>query len=130
MGTEKEVAAFVERVAKRLSETPHAPQAGRHRAAFVALRPLIEGALASGCTMKATWATLRDEQKLSMSYQTFRMHCRQAGLGRKGPGSSDRPGPSRSPACPHAQAVAPNASDAQQVGFRHVRVPRKRDIYG
>ena len=80
MRTDKEVAAFVERVVKRLSDAPHAPQNGRHRVAFVALRPLVAGALASGCTIKAAWATLRDEEKLAMSYQTFRTYCRRAGL--------------------------------------------------
>jgi hypothetical protein len=32
-------------------------------------------------TMKATWAALREEKKISMSYQTFRMHCWRAGIG-------------------------------------------------
>ena len=36
-----------------------ASHSGRHRAAFTALRPLIEGALARGYTIKATWAALR-----------------------------------------------------------------------
>src|SRR4029078_11846192 len=81
MGTEKEVAAFLERVGNRLENSTGASRSGRHRAAFIALRPLIEGALAGGYTMKDVWSTLRDEKKLSMSYQPFRMHCRRAALG-------------------------------------------------
>jgi len=80
MSTEEELAAFLQRIDKRLSEGPGGPHSGRHRAAFIALRPLIEGALASGFTMKATWAALREEKKLSMSYQTFRTHCSRAGI--------------------------------------------------
>ena len=78
---DKEVAAFLERIGKRLSESPGASRSGKHRVAFTALRPLIDGALASGYTMKATWAALREEKRLAMSYQTFRVLCRRAGIG-------------------------------------------------
>lgn len=134
MGTEKEVEAFVQRIGKRLNESPRAPHGGRHRAAFIALQPFIEGALAHGYTMKTTWAALREEKKLSMSYQTFRTHCRRAGIGQPmqapAPASHPRPEPLRS-----ASAVAPRPgptapADGQQRGFRHERVPRKDDIYG
>lgn len=78
---EKEVAAFLERLNKRLSDRPGPWHSGKHRAAFTALRPIIDAALNRGCTMKATWATLREEKKLSMSYETFRAYCRRAGIG-------------------------------------------------
>jgi hypothetical protein len=127
MRTDKEVAAFVERVVKRMSDAPHAPQNGRHRAAFVALRPLIAGALAGGCTIKAAGATLRDEKKLAMSYQTFRMHCRRAGVA----SSAEALGTelSRSAKTPAQIRPAVPAETAQRE-FRHERVPRKKDIYG
>lgn len=76
---DKKVVAFLERMAKRLSESG-ASHSGRHRATFTALRPLIEHALAQGYTMKATWAALREEKELAMSYETFRMHCWRAGI--------------------------------------------------
>ena len=77
MDTEDEVAAFLELLDKRMSDSG-AP--GRHRVAFIALRPLIESLLAKGHTMKSAWASLRAEKKLAMNYQTFRMYCWRAGL--------------------------------------------------
>lgn len=134
MEEEKELAAFLARIGKRLSESSGAPHSGRHRAAFVALRPLIEGALAHGYTMKVTWAALREEKKLSMSYQTFRMHCQRAGLGQHpldaAPASQRRPGSLSSPDAGSVRRGASGPGDDQERGFRHERVPRKGDIYG
>lgn len=81
MSADGELEAFLKRIGERLADSPGASNSGRHRAAFIALRPLIEGALASGFTMKATWTALREEKKISMSYQTFRVHCWRAGIG-------------------------------------------------
>ena len=78
---EKKLGAFLERLGKRLSDSPGASYRGKHRVAFTALRPLIDAALGLGYTMKVTWATLREEERLSMSYETFRLHCRRAGIG-------------------------------------------------
>jgi hypothetical protein len=108
MSTEREVAAFLQRIDKWLADSPGGAHRGRHRAAFIALRPLIEGALASGFTMKATWAALREEKKISMSYQTFRMHCWRAGIGGR------------------SGAVSPSEETPQV--FRHGRAPRRGDI--
>jgi hypothetical protein len=127
MGTEKEVAAFVERIGKRLSETVRPQKRERNRTAFIALRPFIEGALASGYSIKTIWATLRDEQKLAMSYQTFRTYCRRAGVALKAEArGTERP---RSGAAP-AQTRTSLPADTAHRGFRHERVPRKKDIYG
>jgi Family of unknown function (DUF5338) len=115
MKTDNEVTAFAEYMAKRLGESPTASRRGKHRVAFIALEPLIEGALVRGYTMKGTWAALREQGRLSMSYQAFRSHCRRAGL----------PAPT---SAAHAQGPAP--SSAPERGFRHERVPRKKDIYG
>lgn len=127
MGTEKEVTAFVERIGKRVSESPRPRRRERNRAAFIALRQFIVGALASGYTIKTIWATLRDEKKLAMSYQTFRTHCRRAGVVLK----SDAAGPelSRSGIAP-AQSRPAALADLAHREFRHERVPRKKDIYG
>ena len=81
MKTGKDIDAFLERIGKRLNESPRASHSGKHRAAFTALRPVIEATLAQGYTMMATWDSLREEKKLSMSYETFRTHCRRAGIG-------------------------------------------------
>ena len=131
---EKELEAFLERMRERLSDKPGASHTGKHRAAFTALRPLIEGALAHGYTMKVTWAALREEKKLSMSYQAFRMFCQRAGIGRPqrsaaSPAQS-RPDPLRASGAIATGSGAARPTDASERGFRHERVPRKRDIYG
>ena len=118
MKTDSEVTAFREYMAKRLGESPTASRRGKHRVAFLALRPLIEDALVRGYTMKGTWAALREQGRLSMSYQAFRSHCRREGL-------------AASTSAGHAQGPAPtSAAREPQTGFRHDRVPRKKDIYG
>jgi hypothetical protein len=80
MATEEELDAFLKRIDERLRDSPGASHRGKHRTAFIALRPFIERALAHGHTFRATWAVLREERRLSMSYQTFRLHCRRAGI--------------------------------------------------
>jgi Family of unknown function (DUF5338) len=87
---EKKVAAFLERIGERLRDSPGALRSGKHRVAFTALRPFIDGALAGGYTMRTTWAALREEKRVSMSYETFRMHCRRAGIG-AGSGAASPP---------------------------------------
>lgn len=97
---EKKLGAFLERLAKRLSDSPGASHSGKHRVAFTALRPLIDAALGRGYTMKIIWETLREEERLSMSYETFRLHCRRAGIGARS-GATSPPeqagGPRRTP---------------------------------
>lgn len=127
MATEKELQAFVERVAKQASR-------GRsHRATFVALRSLIEGALAAGYPMKTTWEALRAEGRLTMSYETFRAHCRKASLS----GSARPQGGAAAQA--HGQSLARSAPtlaasreplDAQPRTFQHSAVPATKKIYG
>ncbi len=55
---------------------------GRHGAAFLALKPDITQGLQAGYSMRAVWQLLRGEQKIQMNYDTFRAHCRKAGLSR------------------------------------------------
>lgn len=134
MKTRNDIDTFLERIGKRLRESPGASHSGKHRAAFTALRPLIEATLAEGYTMMATWSALREEKELSMSYETFRMHCRRAGIaqGVRTPAPSLHPGP-ESPRPASAAAARPGTAgpgDTPQRGFRHERVPRKGDIYG
>ena len=127
MTTENELAAFVERVAKRASLK------GSHRAVFVGMRPLIERALDAGHSMKATWEVLHAEAKVTMTYETFRAHCRKAGLGH----AASRPGGARARADrQRIVASAPPQTPPQERadegprGFRHSRVPQKKKIYG
>lgn len=103
----KELAAFLERIEKRMSESGTSHR-GRHRVAFTALQPLTEHAVALGYTMKAVWAALRDENELSMTYETFRAYCRRAGIG--------------------ARTAATNLAEEAPRGFRGGRGSRKGDL--
>jgi hypothetical protein len=133
MDTDKEITAFVDRITKRQNDNPKASQRGRHRAAFIALRPAVEYALSRGHTLKAIWETLRDEHKASMTYETFRNYCRRAGLG-QGTGGDVVARAAPSALIPAASATPParpqQPDETRPRGFQHERVPRKKDIYG
>jgi hypothetical protein len=113
------------------------------------VRPLIEGALQGGHTLKATWESLREEGKLSMTYESFRRYCRAMGVGSGPPASSGEhaqahqrnaadssvvQGAQTSPPRESVQPAAPAARSSPAVNgprsFRHERVPRKDKIYG
>lgn len=134
MKTDSDTEAFLEYIGKRLSENPRASHSGKHRAAFTALRTLIEAALAQGYTMRATWSALREKKQLSMSYETFRTHCRRAGILQAAhtaaPGGHPRPEPPPPAGPPAARPTIIGPANAAARGFRHERVPRKKDIYG
>ena len=131
MKTDSDTEAFLEYIGKRLSENPRASHSGKHRAAFTALRTLIEAALAQGYTMRATWSALREKKQLSMSYETFRTHCRRAGIGEaQAPVPQLRPDVARSADPAPGRPAASASSDVPHHVFRHERVPRKKDIYG
>lgn len=131
-----EVAAFIARVGEHLKHQAKASLTSKHRAAFLALRPIVQGALASGYTMKATWATLRADGKMSMTYETFRLHCGRAGLGRapreikrvhhrdqrEERALSGKGGPPRDPLQGRSYEGTP--------AFHHERIPRKNQICG
>ena len=85
----KEVAAFIASMERRMRD-PSAPARGRHWAAFLAVQPLVEAALARRHTMKATWSELREQGKVSMTYESFRSYCRKAGLTKR---RRDQPNP-------------------------------------
>lgn len=125
MATEKETMAFVERVAGRASSR------NSYRAAFLALRPLIEGAIVAGYSMKTTWETLRAEGKLTMTYETFRVHCRKAGLGHATQEPARvRPATDKQPRTAVKPTAAEKRPDAQSSAFQHNAVPQKSEIYG
>jgi hypothetical protein len=134
MKTDTDSEAFLEYIGKRLSENPRASHSGKHRAAFTALRTLIEAALAQGYTMRATWSALREKKQLSMSYETFRTHCRRAGMRQAvqtaAPAMRTRSEPPRPASSAAARLGTVGPADPTERGFRHERVPRKKDIYG
>jgi Family of unknown function (DUF5338) len=134
MKTQEDIDAFLGRIRKRFGEKPGASHSGKHRAAFTVWRPVIEATLAEGFTMMAAWDMLREEKELSMSYETFRSHCRRAGIGQAvqaaAPATHPRPEPPRPAGAPAARPGTSGLSDAAERRFQHSRVPRKKDIYG
>lgn len=69
--------SLAERLQQRALQ--QAPIRGRaSRAAFRALRPQIEEALAAGHRMVAIWELLHEEGKFSATYSTFRRYCAEA----------------------------------------------------
>ena len=57
-----------------------APQSGKNRAALMPMRDEIAEVLARGYKWCVVWETLRDAERISMGYDTFRIHCRAMGL--------------------------------------------------
>ena len=86
-------------------------RSGRHRAAFLAVRELVETALGNGYAAKLIWQQLSNEGRIAMNYATFRGHCRAQGLTRR---STHK-----------AAGGAPSESGPRH--FVHSSVPRPRD---
>jgi hypothetical protein len=84
--------------------------------------------------MRATWSALREKKQLSMSYETFRTHCRRAGMRQAvrtaAPAMRTRAEPPPPVSSAAARIGTVGAADPTERGFRHERVPRKSDIYG
>ena len=65
-----------ERIAERVKKDP-AKSKRSNRMIFVALRGEIEKALNDGWTVKVIWETLREEEKVTFSYQAFNRYVKQ-----------------------------------------------------
>ena len=87
-------------------------RSGRHRAAFLAVRELVETALGNGYAAKLIWRQLSNEGRIAMNYATFRGHCRAQGLTRR--------------SMPKAAGAATHNESAVQ-RYVHSSVPRPRD---
>ena len=71
------------RLSRRVNADPAASRSGRNHAAFRALAAEIADALREGFSVKAVWALLLEENRISMGYDTFRLHCKAAGMQRR-----------------------------------------------
>ena len=91
-----------QRIADRMSKKP-ASAGGQNRAAFLALKPDIEDALADRWPVKNIWETLYAEGKIRFSYQSFRKYVNTLIPSIKEPGS---------PAAPSLPATASSPADA------------------
>ena len=65
-----------ERIAERMSTT-QPTQAGKNRAAFLAVRDEVKKALDDGWPVKVVWATLRDEGRIAFKYDAFIKYVNQ-----------------------------------------------------
>jgi hypothetical protein len=65
-----------ERIAERVKKDPGKSKRS-NRMIFVALRGEIEKALNDGWTVKVIWETLREEEKVTLSYQAFNRYVKQ-----------------------------------------------------
>ncbi|HCR1388191.1 TraK family protein [Pseudomonas aeruginosa] len=65
-----------ERIAERMSTT-QPTQAGKNRAAFLAVRDEVKKALDDGWPVKVVWATLRDEGRVEFKYDAFIKYVNQ-----------------------------------------------------
>ncbi|WP_089572876.1 TraK family protein [Escherichia coli] len=65
-----------ERIAERMS-TKQPTQAGKNRAAFLAVRDEVKKALDDGWPVKVVWATLRDEGRIEFKYDAFIKYVNQ-----------------------------------------------------
>jgi cell division septation protein DedD len=93
-----------ERIAERMS-TKQPSQAGKNRAAFLAVRDDVKKALNDGWPIKVVWATLRDEGRIAFGYDAFIKYVNQ--LVRQ----PEVPPPAR-PAAPAAPTPTPKASSS------------------
>jgi hypothetical protein len=66
---------FLEQLKERAKSTGGA-RSGTHRAAFTAVRELVEAARADGYAAKIIWQQLSEEGRVSMNYATFLRYCR------------------------------------------------------
>jgi hypothetical protein len=65
-----------ERIAERMSTT-QPTQAGKNRAAFLAVRDDVKKALDDGWPVKVVWATLREEGRIEFKYDAFIKYVNQ-----------------------------------------------------
>ena len=65
-----------ERIAERVKKDPGKSKRS-NRMIFVALRGEIAKALNDGWTVKVIWETLREEEKVTFSYQAFNRYVKQ-----------------------------------------------------
>ena len=64
------------RIAGRVSKYPASPRE-RNRAVFLALLPEIRQAMDEGWSVITIWRTLHAEQKVTFSYQAFRLYVKK-----------------------------------------------------
>lgn len=103
------------RIAERVSKHPSSPRE-RNRAVFLALLPEIRQALDEGWSVITIWRTLHAEQKVTFSYQAFRLYVKKLIL------APARGRPS-TPSLPHERLPTKGTT-----GFTFNPVPNKEEL--
>lgn len=103
------------RIAEHVTKHPASPRE-RNRAVFLALLPEIRQALDEGWSVITIWRTLHAEQKVTFSYQAFRLYVNKL---IQTPASA-RPTPSSLPRDP--------GSAKGTTGFTFDPVPNKEEL--
>lgn len=62
------------------AEADEASLSGKNRVVLMELRQEIEDVLRRGYKWKVVWQALQKAERIDMSYDTFRAHCRAMGL--------------------------------------------------
>jgi len=93
---------------------------GQNRAVFLRMRDEIAETVAAGYTVKSIWEFLRSTRGLEMAYETFRVHCKAAGIHRV-------PKASRF-AAPASPAIPPPPITPKR--FTYASVPNEKALYG
>lgn len=132
-----------ERIADRVRKAAASKTATeKNLAAFLAVRDDVRTALDDGWTVKLVWSTLRDEGKITVSYEAFRGYVNRlivrppaAAVGTSAP--TGAPTPSMPPSggtdlarpTPSAdQAKSPAIVQPGQQGFQFQATPNKGDL--
>jgi hypothetical protein len=79
-----------ERIADRISKK-NPTRADQNRATFISLRREVKASLEDGWPVKTIWETLKDEGKVTFSYQAFRGYVNRLILGKASMGEKAAP---------------------------------------
>lgn len=127
----KPVPAYLESLANWVRET-EGPRRRRtvNVAAFLAVRDDVQAAFDAGFPMKAVWAHLTSQGRLSCHYETFLKHVRRhitdaARPEPSMPGTAPVPASAAVPASP----PEPRRTDTSVPGFKYEPAPRKEDLF-
>jgi len=118
-----------DRIAFRAS-TKNPSQAGKNRAAFLAVRDDVRHAMSDGWPVKLIWETLREEGKITFSYDAFNGYVNRLirGTETTEPSSANPPSAKSVKTDTRAQKTAPKP--VQPIGGFHFNpTPNKEELF-
>jgi hypothetical protein len=127
----KPVPTYLESLANWVRET-EGPKRRRtlNVAAFLAVRDDVQAAFNAGFPMKAVWAHLTSQGRLSCHYETFLKHVRRHIADTAKPEASMLgTAPVSVSAAVPASPTEPRRTDTSVPGFKYEPAPRKEDLF-